>query len=260
MAYADVNGLSLYYEEHGGGDGTPLILLHRALGGGELFAPVLPELSAERRVITVDLQAHGHTADIDRPIRAETCADDIAALIRHLGLEQADVLGHSLGGWIGLRMAIQHSELVRRLVVVSVALRPDGWLPEFSAQVDAAGPATVQALEGSPFHEYYKQVAPRKDDFSRLVEKMFELLKSDYDYSKEIARIKAPILLAFADADAVAPAHMVEFWGLLGGGQRVPNWDGSGRPASRLTILPGTTHDDMHLAPTLVLAVNEFLG
>ena len=119
MSYADVNGLSLYYEEHGAGE--PLVLLHGGLGAAELWAPVLPALAAGRRVIAVDLQGHGHTADVDRPFRAETMADDVAALIEHLGLERADVMGYSLGGLVALRTAIQHPQRVRRLVLVSIA-------------------------------------------------------------------------------------------------------------------------------------------
>ena len=106
MSYADLNGLSLYYEEHGSGE--PLVLLHGGISAGEMFAPLLPELAAQRRVITVDLQGHGHTADADRPLRPESMADDVAALIEHLGLTQADVMGYSLGGHVALRTAIQH--------------------------------------------------------------------------------------------------------------------------------------------------------
>jgi pimeloyl-ACP methyl ester carboxylesterase len=87
MSYADVNGLSLYYEEHGSGD--PLVLLHGGFGAGELFGPILPVLAAQRRVITIDLQGHGHTADVDRPLRPELMADDVAGLIEHLGLDRA---------------------------------------------------------------------------------------------------------------------------------------------------------------------------
>ena len=118
MSYADVNGVSLYYEEHG--SGQPLILLHGGLGSGDMYAPILPALAAGRQVITVDLQAHGRTADVDRPLRYETLGDDVAGLIRHLGLAQADVMGYSLGAGTALRTAIQHPDLVRRLVIASI--------------------------------------------------------------------------------------------------------------------------------------------
>src|SRR3954469_23692857 len=134
MSHADVNGLSLHYEEHGSGE--PLILLHGGIGTGEMFAPILPDLTAGRRVIPVDLQGHGGTADVDRPLRPELMAEDIAALLDHLGLEQADVMGYSLGGIVALRLAIQHPARVRRLVLVSVAFRRDGSHPEVVAAMD----------------------------------------------------------------------------------------------------------------------------
>src|SRR5260370_18567293 len=124
MSYADVNGISLYYEEHG--SGWPLVLLHGGLGSGEMYAPILPALAAGRRVITVDLQAHGRTPDVDRPMRFQTMGDDVAGLIRHLGLAQADVMGYSLGGGTALRTAIQQPNPVRRLVLVPVPCKRDG--------------------------------------------------------------------------------------------------------------------------------------
>ncbi len=158
MSYADVNGVSLFYEEHG--SGQPLILLHGGLGMGEMYAPILPLLAKGRRVITVDLQAHGHTADVDRPLRHETLADDIAGLIGHLGLAQADVMGYSFGGATALRTAIQHPDLVRRLVVVSVASKRDGWYPESLAGMDQMGSQLAEMLKGSPMYQIYAQVAP----------------------------------------------------------------------------------------------------
>src|SRR3954449_8398486 len=148
MSHADVNGLSLHYEEHGAGE--PLVLLHGGIGAGEMFAPILPELTEGRRVITVDLQGHGATADVDRPLRPETMADDVAALIEHLGLERADLMGYSLGGMVALRTAIQHPERVRRLVVVSVAFSRGGSYAEVVAAFDQFGPGMADMLGRSP--------------------------------------------------------------------------------------------------------------
>ncbi|HJZ01224.1 MAG TPA: alpha/beta hydrolase, partial [Streptosporangiaceae bacterium] len=153
MSYADVNGISLYYEEHG--SGQPLILLHGGLGSGDMYAPILPLLAKGRRVITVDLQAHGRTADIDRPLRYETLGDDVAGLIRHLGVAQADVMGYSFGAATALRTAIQHPDLVRRLVVTSIPCRRDGWYPESLAGMDAMGSALAGMLMQSPVYETY---------------------------------------------------------------------------------------------------------
>lgn len=257
MSYADVNGISLFYEEHG--SGQPLILLHGGLGMGEMYAPILPLLAKDRRVITVDLQAHGHTADVDRPLRHETLADDIAGLIGHLGLAQADVMGYSFGGATALRTAIQHPDLVRRLVLVSVASRRDGWYPESLAGMDQMGSQLAEMLKGSPMYQIYAQVAPRVQDWPVLLDKTGDLLRRDFDWSADIARITAPVMLVYADADAVRPAHIVEFYARLGGGLRDANWDGSARSVARLAILPGHTHYDLFASPDLAAAVIPFL-
>ena len=257
MSYADVNGVCLYYEEHG--SGRPLILLHGGLGAGDMYAPILPALTADRRVITVDLQAHGHTADVDRPLRWESLGDDIAALIGHLGLAQADVMGYSFGAATALRAAIQHPGLVRRLVITSFPCRRDGWYPESLAGMEQMGSGLAEMLKQSPLYELYSQAAPRVQDWPVLLDKVGELLRQDYDWSGEIAKITAPVMLVYADADAVRPAHIVGFYALLGGGLRDANWDGSLRPVARLAILPGHTHYDIFASADLPAAVVPFL-
>ena len=258
MTYADVNGISLYYEEHG--SGQPLILLHGGYGTGEMFAAIMPLLASGRRVITVDLQGHGRTADVDRPLRFETMGDDIAALIRHLSPStQADVMGYSLGAGTAMRTAIQHPALVRRLVIVSHPVRRDGWFPQSLAGFDQMGPAFAEAMKQSPIYEVYSQVAPRVEDWPVLVDKMGTMLRQDYDWSPEVAKITAPVMLVYGDADSVRPAHIAEFYALLGGGLRDANWDGSARPVARLAILPGHTHYDIFFSPDLPNAVIPFL-
>ncbi|HEX5898432.1 MAG TPA: alpha/beta hydrolase [Solirubrobacteraceae bacterium] len=257
MSYADVNGVSLYYEERGSGE--PLVLLHGGISAGEMFAGILPELAAERRVITVDLQGHGRTADADRPLRPQSMADDIAALIEHLGLASADMMGYSLGGQVALRTAIQHSQRVRRLVLVAVPFRRDGSHPEVVAAMDQMTPEIAETLKQSPLYEVYSRLAPRPEDWPVLIAKTSELLKCDYDWTFEIAQLSMPVMLVYADADSVRPEHIVEFYGLLGGGLRDAGWDGSARPTARLAILPGTTHYEICAAPGLVPAVAPFL-
>jgi pimeloyl-ACP methyl ester carboxylesterase len=257
MSYADVNGLALYYEEHGSGE--PLVLLHGGLGAAELWAPVLPALAAGRRVIAVDLQGHGHTADVDRPFRAETMADDVAALIEHLALEQADVMGYSLGGKVALRTAIQHPARVRRLVLVSVSFARDGSHPEVVEAMDAMSVEAAELIKHSPPGELYARVAPRPEDWTQLIAKTAEAIKVDYDWTADVKEIQAPTLLVFADADSVRPAHIVEFYGLLGGGLRDAGWDNSHRPTNQLAILPGTTHYDISTSPGLTPTVLPFL-
>src|SRR3954447_20625125 len=185
MSHANVNGLSLHYEEHGAGE--PLILLHGGIGAGEMFAPILPALGEGRRVITVDLQGHGGTADVDRPLRADLMADDIAALLDHLGLEQVDLMGYSLGGIVALRTAIQHPERVRRLVLVSVGFRRDGSHPEVVTAMDQMSGAAAEPLKHSPLYEQYARLAPRVEDWPVLIAKISEALKVDYDWTADVA-------------------------------------------------------------------------
>lgn len=258
MSYADVNGLSLYYEEHGSGE--PLVLLHGGFAGADMFTDILPELSKHRRVIAVDLQAHSHTADIDRPIRLETSGDDVAALIEYLGLGQADVMGYSFGAGVALRAAVQHPDRVRRLIVVSFPFRRDGWLPDVLAAMEQMDPAQADLMRGTPMWDMYMQNTPRPEDFPRLVAKMAELLLVDYDYAADVAALSMPVLLVFADADGVGLGHVAEFWGLLGGCRQDGGWDGSGRPGEhQLAILPNTTHYTACESPVLLAAVDTFL-
>jgi pimeloyl-ACP methyl ester carboxylesterase len=255
--YAPVNGLKLYYEAHGAG--RPLILLHGGLGAGDMFTAILPSLAAGRQVITVDLQGHGRTADIDRPLTYEAMADDIAALVKHLGLERADVMGYSLGGGVALRTAIQHPEVVRKLVIVSAPFRRDGWYPEILAAMAQLGPAAADAMKPTPMYKLYSRVAPQPDDWPILLRKVSDMFKEDYDWSAEVSGLKTPTLLVFGDADAVRTAAAVEFFELLGRGKKDGGWDGSGVPPARLAILPGFAHYTIFSSPALVAAVTPFL-
>ncbi len=255
--YALVNGLNLYYESHGTGE--PLILLHGGLGATEMFGEVLPLLSKTRRVIAVDLQAHGRTADIDRPMTFEAMADDIAALMKHLEIERADVMGYTLGGVVALRIAVRHPDMVRKLVLVSIAFRLDGWYPEIVSGMAHVGAGSAEAMKQTPMYQLYARIAPKPADWPVLLTKIGELLRMDYDWSKDVAAIKAPTLLVFGDADAVRTAHAVQFFELLGGGKKDGGWDGSGMSNARLAILPGLTHYNIFSSPALASTVTPFL-
>lgn len=263
MPYADVNGVSLYFEEHGtaAAGEPPLVLLHGGFGAGETFKPLLAAgLGEGRRVITVDLQGHGRTPDAaGRPMTLEAMGDDVAALIRHLGVAKVDVLGYSLGAGVAARLAIQHEELVRRAVLVSMPARRDGWFPGVRAQMDEMDEGSAEFLKDSPMYELYARIAPRVEDWPVLVGKVAEMNRRDYDWSEELAALSVPVLLVFADADGIQPAHMVEVFALLGGGRNDPGWDGSGRPASRLSVIPGATHYDVMFSPLLTPTVQSFL-
>jgi pimeloyl-ACP methyl ester carboxylesterase len=255
--YAQVNGLKMYYEVHG--TGQPLILLHGGVGSTGMFSEIMPDLSSSREVIALDLQAHGRTADIARPLSYEAMADDVAALMKTLEIKQADVMGYSLGGGVALRTAIQHPELVRKLVVVSAPFKRDGWYPEIQAAMSNIDPANAENMKRSPMYQVYARIAPRPQDWPVLFKRLSELLGKDYDWSKEVAAIKVPILLVVGDADAVRPVHAVEFFELLGGGKRDAGWDGAGMSDARLAILPGTTHYNIFASPLLAITANAFL-
>src|SRR5438552_6679922 len=220
--YADVNGIKLYYETLG--TGRPLILLHGGLGAIEMFGPNLPALAKGRQVIAVDLQGHGRTADIDRPLSVALMADDIAALIKHLGLESADVMGYSLGGGVALQTAIRHPEVVRKLVVVSTPFRRNAFYPDILAQQGQEGAAAAEAMKQPPMYQLYASIAPRPEDWPRLLGKIGETMKNDYDFTKEFGKVRATTLIVAADADIFPPAHAVEVVGLLGGGKRDGGW------------------------------------
>ena len=245
--YAPVNGLQLYYEIQGAGE--PLILLHGGLGSMSMFADLVRLFAKTRQVITVDLQAHGRTADIDRPITYEAMADDIAALMKYLHIEQADFIGYSLGAGVSLQATVRHPALVRRLVVVSAVFRRDGWYP-----------GILGLMEPSPLYKEYASIAPHPGDWTVLVTKMSELLRKDYDWSKDVGGIKAPTMLVFGDADSIRPAHIVEFFTLLGGGKKDGGWDGSGISPARLAILPGVTHYNIVHSPLLAPVIGPFIG
>jgi pimeloyl-ACP methyl ester carboxylesterase len=251
--YASVNGLEMYYEVRG--TGRPLVLLHGGLMTIEGFGELLPALARTRQVIAVEQQGHGRTADIDRPLRYEHMAEDTAALLRQLGIEQADFFGYSMGGNIALRIAIRHPDLVRRLVLAAANYDPEGYYPEVLEAIQALTP---EDFAGSPWLEAYERVAPNPEDWPALLGRIKDLDLWFEGWPREdIAAIEAPALVIVGDSDVVRPEHAVQMFRLLGGG--VPG-DLAELPRSRLAVLPGTTHVTLvERADWLASMVTEFL-
>jgi pimeloyl-ACP methyl ester carboxylesterase len=252
--YAPVNGLKLYYEIHG--TGQPLVLLHGAFSAiGTSFGQMLPALAATRQVIAVDLQAHGHTADIDRPLTLGYMAGDVTALLEHLGITKADFFGYSMGAGVALQVAMKYPDRVRKLVVASVTYTIAGLHPGL---IEGFAGLKPEYLMGTPWQEEYARIAPRPEDFPRLVAKVTEMNMQIPDLPSEAIRaIQRPSLLIIGDSDIVRPEHAVEMFRLLGGGVA---GDTAGLPNARLAVLPGTTHVTVvNRADWIVSMVTEFL-
>jgi len=255
--HAAINGVNYYYEVHGAGE--PLLLLHGGLGSIDMFLPLPPAAANNRQVIAVDLHGHGRTTLGDRKISLIDIADDMAALLDHLGYEQVDALGYSFGGGVALRLAIQHSEKVRRLVVVSAGFAQDGFHPEMLPMQAQVGAAMADSMKDTPMYTSYAAVAPNPADFPILLDRMGEWMRTPYDWRDEVKTLAMPVMLVFGDSDMFRLEHVVEFYHLLGGGLKDAGWMREHMSQNRLAILPDLTHYEMSMSPALATTVLPFL-
>jgi pimeloyl-ACP methyl ester carboxylesterase len=252
------NGIDYYYEIHGSGE--PLLLLHGGLGSTDMFdGNVLPALAKTRQVIAVDLQGHGRTTLGDRPINLIDIANDLAVVLDRLGFKQVDVAGYSFGGGAGLRLAIQHPAVVRRLAVISAPYAQNGFFPEMLPQQAAVSAAMAEQMKETPMYKSYVAVAPNPKDFPRLLDRMGEFMRRPYDWSEEVKKLSIPVILVFGDADMVRPEHIVQFYQLVGGGLKDAGWQREHMSRSRLAIIPDVTHYEMFLSPSLAPTILPFL-
>jgi pimeloyl-ACP methyl ester carboxylesterase len=252
--YAPVNGLKMYYEVHGSGD--PVVLLHGAfMTITNNWNGWIGELAKTRKVIAVEMQGHGRTADIARDITYENLADDVAALLDHLKIPRADLIGYSMGGHVAMQCAIRHPDNVRKVVVISSAFRRDGMAKE---GLDAISKLSAEAFNGSPIEVEYKKLSPTPDDFPKFVKRMLATASKGYDLGAD--KLKAttlPMFFIFGDADGIRLEHVAEMFRLKGG---EVHGDLRPRSASRLAILPNTTHVTlMQRMAVIVPMVNDFL-
>lgn len=255
--HVTANGVAYYYEVHGHGE--PLLLLHGGLGSIDMFAPLLPELSAHREVIAVDLYGHGRTVLTDRPISLVDMGDDMAVIVEALGHDSVDVMGYSLGGGVAFRFAVQHPAMVRRLVIVSAGYAQDGFYPEMLPQQAAVSSAVADQMKQTPMYQSYVAIAPRPGDFPVLLDRIGEAMRQSYDWSEDVPKLTMPVQLIFGDSDMIRLDHVVKFYQLLGGGQRDAGWMREHMATNRLAILPNVTHYDMFLSPALVPTALAFL-
>jgi pimeloyl-ACP methyl ester carboxylesterase len=252
-------GLKVYYEIHGKGE--PIVVLAGGLSGVPSMAATIEPLARERQVIGIELEGHGHTALRKTPMSHERNGDDVAAVLRHLKIAKADVAGYSHGGDAAIRMAIQHPGMVRNLIVISTAAERDGWYPEVLKGMEAVSSAQAEQMKKSPIYtQWYAPVAPQPEQFSLLLDRMGELMRKDYDWRAEIAKLRMPTLLLFADHDAVSTRHIAEFFALFEGGVRDAGWEGAPKMSrARLAIVPGYTHYNFGMGPDIARIIEAYL-
>ncbi|HEY8284461.1 MAG TPA: alpha/beta hydrolase [Chloroflexota bacterium] len=255
--YADVNGIKLYYEIYGSGE--PLVLIHGGLTTiGEMQRWLQP-LAKTRQVIAVEMQGHGRTADTDRPMTLETMGDDLAALLDHLKVPKADLVGHSFGGASAIRAAIQHPDKVRRLVVISSPYARSGWYPETRKGMSQISAAMAENMMQTPTGKFSKEW-PEPRRFPQFLDKMGKMLGTDYDWSADVAKLPMPVLLVFTDNDSVSQKHIAEFFALLGGGVKEPGWQNTQLSRSRLAIVPGYSHYNFMTSPEVPRIIGKCLA
>jgi pimeloyl-ACP methyl ester carboxylesterase len=255
--YADVKGIKLYHEIYGSGE--PLVLIHGGLTTISEMQEWVQPLAKTRQVIAVELQGHGRTADTDRPMKLETMGDDIVALLDHLKIPKADLVGHSFGGASAIRAAIQHPDKVRRLVVISSPHARSAWYPEVQKGMSQVGAAMAENTRQTPTGKFSQQW-PEPQRFPQFLDKFGKMVSEDYDWSAAIAKLPMPVLLVFADNDSVSQKHIAEFFALLGGGVKEPGWQNTQLSKSRLAIVPGYSHYNFITSPEVPQIVGKFLA
>ena len=256
--YVSANGVDYWFETRGKGE--PLLLLHGGLFTTEMFGPVLTKLAESRRVIGIHLQGHGRTALGTRKINLVDIGRDLGVVLPKLGVRQVDVMGYSFGGGAALQLAVQHPELVRRLVLVSTPYAQNGFFAEMLPQQAAVSAAMADAMKDTPIYKSYVAVAPRPQDFPRLLDAMGEYMRQPYDWSASVKQLTMPVMLVYGDADMFRPEHIVSFYHLLGGGLKDAGWTREHMSKNRLAILPDLTHYEIGTAPVLATTVLPFLN
>jgi pimeloyl-ACP methyl ester carboxylesterase len=255
--HASVNGVNYYYAVYGKGE--PLLLLHGGLGQIEMFGPNLAKLAQSRQVIGVDLHGHGRTALGSRQISIVDMGNDMAGVLKKLGYDKVDVLGYSMGGGVGFQFAVQHPQMVRRLALASAGYAQDGFHPEMLPQQAAVSAAMAEHMKETPMYQSYIAIAPKPEEFPKLLDQMGALMRKPYDYSADVKNLTMPVMIIFGDSDMYRLEHVMKFYQLLGGGLKDAGWQREHMSQNRLAIIPNVTHYEMGLAPELVATALPFL-
>jgi pimeloyl-ACP methyl ester carboxylesterase len=256
--HVPVNGLRYYYEIRG--EGEPLLLLHGGLGSIEMFEPLFPALTEHRQVIAVDLHGHGRTQLGDRKIDLVAQGDDLAVLLDKLGYKQVDAFGYSMGAGVAFRLAVQHPEKVRRIVLASAGFADDCYYPELKALQGQVSAAAAPMMKDTPMYKNYVAIAPDPNEFPMLLDRMGDLMRTPFNWADDVKKLKMPVMLVYGDSDMFRPEHMIEFYQLLGGGLKDAGWMREHQSQNRLAILPDVTHYDLFMSPALVSTTLPFLG
>ncbi len=246
----EVNGMQMYYEVTGEGD--PLVVLHGAWMNIPAMGDIIPQLAKTHRVYAIEMQGHGRTNDIDRPITYPALADDIDSFMEAVGLPQADMFGYSMGAAVALQLGIRHPDRVDQLVLASVSYDLEGLQPEFEAMLPQMSP---EMFVGSPMEAAYRELSPNPEGFRAFVEKLIALEHEPMAWEEDVRNLQAPVLLIAGDADVVTLEHTVAMFRLLGGGAMGDM--GNPLPASRLAILPATSHTAVIGQTDLLMGVIE---
>jgi len=254
--YADVNGINLYHEIYGTGE--PLVLLHGGLMTIPEMEVLLQPLANTNQVIAIELQGHGRTSDTDRPLSLSTLGDDVAALLDHLGVEQAHLVGYSHGADVALRTAFQHPKKVRRLVVISTPFAFEGWYPEVRKGMASVGRGLADQMKRTPTGRAAQQW-PQPERFGQFLDKLGKMKSEPYDWSADVKKLAIPVMLIYADHDSISQRHIAEFFALLGGGITEPGWQNTKFTNARLSIVPGYSHYNMMASRELPSIVAKFL-
>lgn len=255
--YADANGIKIYHEIYG--QGEPLVLIHGGLTTISEMQGWVEPLAKTRRVIAVEMQGHGRTPDTDRPMSFATMGDDVVALLDHLRIPKADVVGHSFGGASAIRAAIQHPDKVRRLVVISSPYARSGWYPEAQRGMSQVGAAMAENMVQTPTGKFSKQW-PEPQRFRQFLDKFGRMMSEDYDWSADIAKLPMPVLLVFADNDSISQKHIAEFFAMLGGGIKEPGWLNTQLSTSRLAVVPSYSHYNLITSPEVPRIIAKYLA